>query len=61
MTDDQRAVLELIAIEGFSYKEAAKVLDVPVGTIMSRLARARSTLAERSGQNEVSANAPKGA
>jgi RNA polymerase sigma-70 factor (ECF subfamily) len=55
MTDDQRAVLELVAIEGFSYKEAAGVLDVPVGTVMSRLARARSTLAERSGQNEGSA------
>ncbi len=55
MTEDQRAVLELVAIEGFSYKEAAEVLDVPVGTVMSRLARARSTLAERSGQNEIPA------
>lgn len=53
MTEEQRAVLELIAIEGFSYREAAEVLDVPVGTVMSRLARARSTLAERSGQNEL--------
>jgi RNA polymerase sigma-70 factor (ECF subfamily) len=49
MTDDQRAVLELIAVEGYSYKEAAEVLDIPVGTIMSRLARARTTLMERSG------------
>lgn len=53
MTEDQRAVIELVAIEGFSYREAAEVLDVPVGTVMSRLARARSTLAERSGQNET--------
>jgi RNA polymerase sigma-70 factor (ECF subfamily) len=53
MTEDQRAVLVLVAIEGYSYKEAAEVLDIPVGTVMSRLARARSTLAERSGQNEI--------
>lgn len=49
MTEDQRAVLELIAVEGYSYKEAAAVLEIPVGTIMSRLARARTTLMERSG------------
>lgn len=40
----QRAVVALVAIEGFSYKEAAATLEVPVGTIMSRLARARSRL-----------------
>ena len=49
MTEDHRSVLELVAVEGYSYKEAAAVLDVPIGTVMSRLARARSTLAERSG------------
>lgn len=41
---DQRAVLALVAIEGFSYKEAAEVLEIPVGTVMSRLARARARL-----------------
>lgn len=61
MSEDQRAVLELIAIEGFSYKEAAEVLNIPVGTVMSRLARARSTLAERSGQNEIPAAESDGA
>ena len=50
MPDEQRAVLELVAVEGFSYKEAAGVLDVPIGTIMSRLARARATLIDRSGR-----------
>lgn len=49
MSEDQRSVLELVAVEGYSYKEAAAVLEVPLGTVMSRLARARSTLAERSG------------
>ena len=49
MTEDQRSVLELVAVEGYSYKEAAAVLDVPVGTVMSRLSRARTTLIEQSG------------
>jgi RNA polymerase sigma-70 factor, ECF subfamily len=41
---DQRAVLLLVTVDGLSYKEAAEVVQVPVGTIMSRLARARSAL-----------------
>lgn len=49
MSDDQRAVLELVAVEGHSYKETAAMLDVPIGTVMSRLARARATLVEKSG------------
>lgn len=40
----QRLVLSLVSIEGLSYKEAADMLDIPVGTVMSRLARARQTL-----------------
>jgi RNA polymerase sigma-70 factor (ECF subfamily) len=44
LPEDQRAVLALVAIEGLSYREAADVLDVPVGTVMSRLARARGKL-----------------
>lgn len=42
--DDQRAVVGLVLVEGFSYQEAAEVLGVPVGTLTSRLARARETL-----------------
>jgi RNA polymerase sigma-70 factor, ECF subfamily len=41
---DQRAALFLVTVEGLSYKEAATVVGVPVGTIMSRLARARAAL-----------------
>jgi RNA polymerase sigma-70 factor, ECF subfamily len=41
---DQRAALLLVTIEGLSYREAAEVVQVPVGTIMSRLARARMAL-----------------
>jgi RNA polymerase sigma-70 factor (ECF subfamily) len=41
---DQRATLMLVTVEGLSYKQAAEVTGVPVGTIMSRLARARIAL-----------------
>jgi RNA polymerase sigma-70 factor (ECF subfamily) len=41
---DQRTVLLLVTVDGLSYKEAAEVVRVPVGTIMSRLARARIAL-----------------
>ena len=46
LPEDQRAVLVLVAVEGYSYKEAAELLDIPVGTVMSRLSRARKTLIE---------------
>ena len=42
LADDQRAVLLLVALEGLSYREVADVLGVPIGTVMSRLARARA-------------------
>jgi len=41
---DQRAVILLVGVEGLSYKEAAEVLGVPIGTVMSRLSRGRETL-----------------
>ena len=47
LPEDQRAVMALVVLEGFSYAEASSALDVPIGTIMSRLARARSAIARR--------------
>ena len=44
LPEDQRAVLLLIGVEGLSYDEAAQVLGVPVGTVMSRLSRGRDRL-----------------
>lgn len=41
---DYRAALLVVAVEGFSYKEAAEILDVPIGTVMSRLHRGRETM-----------------
>lgn len=44
LPDDQREVLLLIALERMSYEEAAKTLGIPIGTVMSRLSRARERL-----------------
>ncbi len=41
---DQRLVIALVCIDGRSYAETAEILDIPVGTVMSRLARARQAL-----------------
>lgn len=49
LPEDQRLVLSLVVLDGLSYQQAAETLDVPVGTVMSRLSRARARLAERLG------------
>ena len=41
LSDDQRALVMLVMVEGKSYREAAQKLDIPIGTVMSRIARAR--------------------
>jgi RNA polymerase sigma-70 factor (ECF subfamily) len=46
LPEDQRAVLLLVCLEEMSYRDASEVLDIPVGTVMSRLSRARRTLIE---------------
>lgn len=47
LPEAQRACVLLVYVEGFKYAEAAEILNVPVGTIMSRLSAARKTLARR--------------
>src|SRR5262245_18767112 len=42
--EEQRAVLLLVGLEQFTYDEAARVLDIPIGTVMSRLSRGRERL-----------------
>lgn len=49
LSERQRAVIMLIAVEGLTYEQAAKVLHVPIGTVMSRLSRARAILANSLG------------
>ncbi len=51
LPDEQREVLVLVCVEGLTYNEAAEVLEVPAGTVMSRLARARAKIAALSGIN----------
>jgi len=50
-----REVLVLLEIEGLSYKEIAEVLGIPIGTVMSRLARARHRLRESLSRDPSSA------
>jgi RNA polymerase sigma-70 factor (ECF subfamily) len=47
LPDDQRIVLFLAVVEGFTCREVSEILDVPIGTVMSRLSRARAVMRER--------------
>jgi RNA polymerase sigma factor (sigma-70 family) len=54
LPEEQRSVLLLVSVEELSYAETARVLSIPLGTVMSRLARAREKLREMmSGDNVV--------
>ncbi|MGC2855418.1 sigma-70 family RNA polymerase sigma factor [Novispirillum sp. DQ9] len=44
LPDEQRSALHLVSVEGLTYQEAAEALGIPVGTLMSRIGRARATL-----------------
>ena len=46
---EQRAVLAVVCVEGLSYREAAQVLEIPIGTVMSRLSRARLAVGQALG------------
>ena len=52
-SEEHRAVLHLVAVEGLSYPDAAQALGTPVGTVMSRLSRARAALREALGEAET--------
>lgn len=52
LPEEQREVVALILIEGFGYREAAEILDQPIGTISSRLARGRHALLAMLGEGE---------
>lgn len=56
LSPDQRMALTLTAIEGLSYKEAADILDVPIGTIMSRVARARKAISTQLNKTKPNKN-----
>lgn len=55
LPDDQRMALALVLIDGLSYAEAAVVMDVPVGTLTSRLVRGRQTVIQTLAEQGVSA------
>jgi RNA polymerase sigma-70 factor, ECF subfamily len=58
LPEEQRAVLLLVGLEGMRYEEVAVVLDVPVGTIRSRLSRGREMLRQLMGISDTGDEAP---
>jgi len=55
LPESQRIAMLLVAVEGLSYADAAEVMDVPIGTVMSRLSRARQSIAAQFGGRDTSA------
>lgn len=55
LPDEQRLAIALVLVEGLSYREAADILEVPMGTLTSRLVRGRSALMARLGRREDAA------
>lgn len=50
LPDEQREVISLVLVEGFAYREAAEILDIPMGTLTSRLVRGRNALMAELGE-----------
>ncbi|HEY7641103.1 MAG TPA: RNA polymerase sigma factor [Steroidobacteraceae bacterium] len=59
LPEEQRLVIALVVLEGMSYQQTADILEVPVGTVMSRLARARARLAASLGEGPQRVRAAK--
>jgi len=55
LPEDQRLAVACVLVEGMSYKEAAEVLEIPIGTLTSRLARGRTALAAALSDERVGA------
>lgn len=59
LSEDNKAVLMLVIVENYSYLEISKMLDIPMGTVMSRLSRARKSIAQNlDGHNIISFRRP---
>ena len=56
---DQREALLLVTMEGFGYADAAEVLEIPIGTLMSRLGRARSAIRQATHEDGLKLRAVK--
>ena len=53
LPEEQRIAVSLVLVEGLPYKEAAQVLDIPIGTLTSRLARGRDALQAMMGDGDL--------
>ena len=60
LPEEQRAVLSLVCVEGMAYRDVAEVLNIPVGTVMSRVARGRLAIAEQLDEPEPRFNNTQG-
>lgn len=54
LNQDQRQVITLVCLQGFSYEDVANILDIPVGTVMSRICRARQHIKDSLRKNSQS-------
>ena len=59
LPEEQRVVVALVVLDGMTYQQTADILEVPVGTVMSRLARARARLAASLGEGPQRVRAAK--
>jgi RNA polymerase sigma-70 factor (ECF subfamily) len=50
LPDEQREIVALILIEGFGYRECSEILELPIGTVSSRLVRGRTALLKMMGE-----------